>query len=393
MIQMSRTKPLLIMALLILTITGCSRDAGEVEERTEAYDPATASWPIFRGDTSLSGIAEDGIPDRLKLKWTFKTGSWIVSTPVIGYGRVFIGSTDGLVYSLDLLSGERSWEFDTEDDIEASPLLLESVVYIGNLSGDFFALDAESGELKWKSNCGNSIYGSANWFRDPGGERFNVIVGSYDARLYCFDAASGELKWTYETDNYINGAPATDGEVVVFGGCDELLHIVELKDGTKVGEVWAGSYIPGSAALVDKRAYVGHYDNQLVCIDVEAKEKVWTYEDREQGGPFFSSPAIGEDRIVIGSRDSFLHCLERKTGERIWTFRTRDEIDSSPVIAGDKVVIGSVDGRLYVVSLAEGGEMWSYEIGAPIIGSPAVAGGFVVIGADDGIIYAFGEDS
>jgi outer membrane protein assembly factor BamB len=211
--------------------------------------------------------------------------------------------------------------------------------------------------------------------------------------MYCFDAATGKLKWTYETDHYINGSPATDGENVVFGGCDEKLHIVNVLDGTKKGEVWAGSYIPGSAALVGNRAYLGHYDNKLVCIDIIEKRIVWEYEDRENGGAFFSSPAVGKDHVVIGSRDGYLHCVNRETGEKIWTFRTRDEIDSSPVIAGNRVIVGSMDGRLYVVNLKDGKKIWSYEIGAAIIGCPAVAGGFIVVGAEDGRVYAFGEDS
>jgi len=270
-------------------------------------------------------------------------------------------------------------------------LLLNDTIFIGSLSGDFFALHADSGAIQWQVRCGNSIYGSANWTRHADTGESLILVGCYDNKLYCFKAASGEIVWTYETDNYINGAPATDGKNIVFGGCDELLHIISVKDGSKLGEVWAGSYIPGSAALVDNKAYVGHYDNQLVCIDIKAKKIIWTYSDQEKGGPFFASPAVGKDRVVISSRDYYLHCVARETGQQLWTFGTRDEIDSSPVIAGNKVVVGSIDGRLYLVSLEDGAMLWSYEIGSMLISSPAVAGGFIAIGADDGRLYVFGE--
>ena len=163
-------------------------------------------------------------------------------------------------------------------------------------------------------------------------------------------------------------------------------------DGTKKGEVLAGSYIPGSAALVGGKAYLGHYGNKLICIDIVNQKIDWEYQN-EYGAPFFSSPAVGKDRVVIGSRDEYLHCVDRETGKKIWTFKTRDEIDSSPVIADKKVVVGSTDGRLYIVDLENGKEIWSYEIGAAIIGCPAVAGGMIIIGAEDGRVYAFGEES
>jgi len=376
--------PLLIMFVLFLS---CAKK----EAKEKAVDFESVSWPIFRGDAALSGVAEDELPEDLTLLWSFQTDSWIIGSPVLGLGRVYSGSSDGKVYALNLSDGKKVWEFDTKDDIEASPLLLGGSVYVGNLSGEFFCLDASTGQVRWEYKCGNSIYGSANWAIDPRNQKSWILVGSYDNRLYCFDAETGELNWSYETDNYINGAPSTDGEHVVFGGCDELLHILSVSDGKKIGEVWAGSYIPGSAALAGDKAYLGHYDSKLVCIDRKQKKIDWEYLDEDNPDAFFSSPAVGKDRVLIGSRNDYLYCVSRKTGEKIWAFQTRDDIDSSPVIAGEKVVVGSLDGRLYIVDLNNGKELWSYEIGAPLFSCPAVDGGFIVIGSDDGRIYTFGE--
>jgi outer membrane protein assembly factor BamB len=386
---MRKFKITIIVLLLPVLAASCTKK--DVEKKI--LNVEAAKWPIFRGDPTLSGIAKDRIPDKLSLLWSFQTGSEVISSPVLGFGRVYIGSTDGKVYSVDLSDGHKIWEFDTEDDIEASPLLLDDAVYIGNLSGNFFCLDAHTGQVQWKYKIGNSIYGSANWVKRQKSEETLIFVGAYDNKMYCFGATTGKLKWTYETDYYINGAPATDGEHVVFGGCDEKIHIVSVLDGIKIGEVWAGSYIAGSTALVDNKAYLGHYDNKLLCIDITDKRIVWEYEDKDNGGSFFSSPAAGKGHVIIGSRDGYLHCVNQKTGEKIWDFKTRDEIDSSPVIAGDRVIAGSIDGRLYVIDLKTGKLIWSYEIGAAIIGCPAVAGGFIVIGAEDGRVYAFGDGS
>jgi outer membrane protein assembly factor BamB len=375
--------------LLIAPIIFLSCAQKDIKDK--GVDIDRVSWPIFRGDPALSGIAKDELPEELSLLWSFMTESWIIGSPVLGMGCVYSGSSDGKVYAISLSDGEKVWEFDTGDDIEASPLLLNEAVYVGNLSGGFYCLDAKTGEVRWKYKCDNSIYGSANWAIDPQIQKSWILVGSYDNRLYCFDAETGELNWSYETDNYINGAPSTDGKQVVFGGCDELLHILSVRDGTKIGEVWAGSYIPGSAALAGDKAYLGHYDSKLVCIDRKEKKIDWEYFDKDNPDAFFSSPAVGKDRVLIGSRDDRLHCVDRNNGEKIWTFQTHDDIDSSPVIAGEKVVVGSLDGRLYIVDLKNGKELWSYEIGAPLFSCPAVAGGFIVIGSDDGRIYAFGE--
>ena len=121
------------LSLWLLLLTACS---GSKDQEKAAVSVEGVSWPVFRGDSNLSGVAASGLSDRLRLLWSYQTGSYIVSSPVLGFGNVYIGSTDGKVYSLSLSDGGKVWEFDTGDDIETSPLLMGGSVYIGNLSGD-----------------------------------------------------------------------------------------------------------------------------------------------------------------------------------------------------------------------------------------------------------------
>jgi len=380
----------IINIILILLFAGCS---AKKDESGQSKALSAAFWPIFRGNQGLTGVSGDDLPQKMKLHWTFKTGDGIRSSPVLGFGNVYIGSTDGRLYALDQLDGKQIWVFNTEDDVEASPLLLDSTIYIGNLSGMFFALDAKNGRLIWKYDIKEAIHGSANWALADNGQDKLIFVGSYDAVMYAFKADRGKLQWTYETDDYLNGSPAIEGNFLVFGGCDAHLHVVNTLTGVKSGKISAGSYIPGSAALYEGRAYIGNYDNQLLCIDLSSNKILWKYKNKDHGGPFISSPAVNDTRVVIGCRDEYVHCLSRKTGEQLWVFRTNDEVDSSPVIVGSKVVVGSLDGRLYILDLKTGKELWVYETGGSIYSCPAVAGGRIVIGADDGYIYSFGEDS
>lgn len=62
-------------------------------------------WPIFRGDWLLSA---GGIPGKLKLLWSFKTGDEIKSSPVIGSGRVSSGPWMEKSTPFHLPMGEKS---------------------------------------------------------------------------------------------------------------------------------------------------------------------------------------------------------------------------------------------------------------------------------------------
>jgi outer membrane protein assembly factor BamB len=349
---------------------------------------AGADWPMFRGAPGLSGVAAGSLPEKPSLLWSFKTGGPVRSSAAIVDGRVFIGSDDGKLYALTLAEGRKLWETATNNPIASSPLVLDGRVFVGSDGGAMLAFNARDGNLAWKLETGDKIPGSANYVKAPGGTNHWIVFGSYDSLFRCVDAATGRTNWVVETGTGINGTPSVSEGLVAIGGCDAVLHLLKAADGTKVKEVEIGAPMLASAAMTGGRAYVGHFENEFVCVDVRLGTNVWTYRDKNFA--FVSSPAVTEDRVLFGSRDKSLHCLNRADGKSVWSFPTRGRVDSSPVVCGDKVVVGSDDGRVYVVSLAEGRELWSYDIGQPLSSSPAVAEGRIVIGSDDGSVYCFG---
>lgn len=361
--------------------------AGAISSRGDGV-ATTKSWPMFRGNPGLTGVSPARLPSKLDLLWTHKTGGPVKSSPAVVDGKVYIGSDDQHLYSLDLATGKKLWSYKTDGEIESSPLVLGKTVYFGSTDGALYALNTE-GKLLWKSMTGDKILGGPNWFAGPDGKPPWVLAGSYDYKLYCFDSATGKTNWTFETSNYINGSPAIADGKTVFGGCDALLHVVSLKDGQKVKEVDAGAYIAGSGAFEKDRFYIGHYDNEFLCADLKEGQIVWRFKDR--AFPYFSSPALTADFVIFGGRDKKLHCVKKATGEEVWQFAAKGKVDSSPVVCGDKIVVGSDDGRLYLINLADGKELWSYEIGQAIASSPAVIDQTVVIASEDGSVYAFGK--
>jgi len=382
-----------VCVLLAVLMTNPS-ETGDTKAPPDTAGPGTKvwdgqDWPMFRGGQGLLGRAAGMLPDSPELLWKFETGDQVKSSPAIVDDIVYVGSADANVYAIGLEDGRQVWKYQTPDVIEASPCVVEGSTYIGCSDGFLYALDARTGSFRWKYETDGEILGAANWIRSPDGEGLWILVGSYDNRLHCVDSAGGKAVWIYETDNYINGSPAVADQKTVFGGCDAMIHVVSLVDGSKAGGIDGGSYIAGSAAFLDGQIYVGNYDNVFVRADLATEKIVWQYADSDS--PFFSSPAVGADVVVFGGRDKRVHCVGRDDGKVLWTFQTLGEVDSSPVICGGKVVVGSEDGRLYILKLSDGSKLWSYETGQPITSSPAVAAGIVVVGCDDGYVYAFGD--
>ena len=375
----------LLSALTVALLAGCGQAATPAPTATPAAARSGPDWPMFRGNPTLTGVTTATLPATLTLAWKFDTKGAVSSSPAVVGNRVYIGSGSSNLFALNLADGQKLWSFTASGPIEASPLVLDGRVFIGDINTNFYALDATTGRELWSFGLDDKVKSSANWVATPTGKA--ILVGGYDYKLYSFNPESGRTNWVFETGNYINGTPAVGNGLTAFGGCDAVVHVVDVITGKKQKEIEAGAYIAASGALVDGHLYVGHYENEVLNVDLGAGVITWKYRDRSF--PYFSSPAVTTNRVLFGGRDKRLHCVDRATGKGVWVFATRGKVDSSPVVAGDDVIVGSDDGRVYRVGLGDGVERWNYEIGQPVQSSAAVVAGYMLIGSEDGKLYCF----
>ncbi len=134
-------------------------------------DPARGAswngWGVDLSNTRFQPAAAAGLNasqvSQLKLKWAFgyPTGVSSNGQPTIASGRVFVGSDNGFVYSLDAASGCVYWSFEN-GSIVRNALTIGAVrgqgsaryaVYFGDGKANVYALDAQTGRLLWKTKA------------------------------------------------------------------------------------------------------------------------------------------------------------------------------------------------------------------------------------------------
>ncbi|MCH7994646.1 MAG: PQQ-binding-like beta-propeller repeat protein [Planctomycetes bacterium] len=360
-------------------VTAASSSAADAPCATED------SWPMFRGDPQLTGVARCSLPEDLAVLWTFETQDPITSTAAIVDGVVYVGSMDEYFYALDLKSGKLKWKYKAKGAVQSSPLVVGSLVVFGDEEGVIHALDRAKGVMRWTFVTDGQVISSAN-FKDG-----KILVGSYDDFLYCLSAKDGTLVWKHETDGYLHGSPGVIDGIVVAAGCDARLHILQVSDGKPQPSVSMGSVVGASASLVGSSVYIGTYGGEVLGIDWKAKKVAWRHRDADREFPILASAAVTDKMVITGGRDKSVRALDRESGKLVWKFATKARVDSSPVIVGERVFVGSSDGNLYGLDLKTGKKLWHYETGAPITASPAVAAGCLVVGTEDGLLYCFGS--
>jgi parallel beta-helix repeat protein len=345
---------------------------------------ANTPWPIFGQNLEHTGRSPcdtshiDGSE-----KWTFSTGSWVRSSPVIGNdGTIYVGSLDNNLYAINP-NGTEKWHFTTGDSVESSPSISnDGTIYMGSYDDNLYAINPNGSE-KWHFTTGNDIISSPAI-----GDDGMIYVGSLDSNLYAI-YPNGTEKWHFPCGNLIFSSPAiADDGTIYVGSYNNRLYAIN-QNGTERWHFTTGNGIYSSPTIgADATIYIGSRDNKLYAVYPNGTEK-WSFTT---GGMIYSSPAVCTDgTIYIGSFDSNIYAVSPNGTEK-WNFTTGDRVFSVPSIGNEGTIyVSSNDNNLYAID-PNGAEKWHFGTSGSLYSSPAIdADGTIYFGSDDSKLYAIGS--
>ncbi|MGH9201810.1 MAG: PQQ-binding-like beta-propeller repeat protein, partial [Vicinamibacterales bacterium] len=169
--------------------TGVARMTNRCESNPSLTDLSDApSWNGWGPGTSNARFQAAGaarltpaeVP-KLKLKWAFGLPGGGISTsqPTVAFHRVFVGSDNRAVYSMDAKTGCVYWAFHAESSGRFAPVVGPISGYAGTQYAAYFvtgpgtahAVDAHDGKLIWKTEI-------------RGFHAVNASSALHDGRLY-----------------------------------------------------------------------------------------------------------------------------------------------------------------------------------------------------------------
>jgi outer membrane protein assembly factor BamB len=342
----------------------------------------------FRADADHGGIYHAaGVPVLHGVKWKFKTGGAIVSSPAISAGTVYFGSADHTFYAVDEQTGQLRWKFATQGRVNSSPAVAAGRVYFGSYDGTFYALDAASGALQWKFATGGERRFSARhlhgaepaaevmpdpfdfFLSSPAVAAGSVYFGSGDGNVYALDAGSGAVRWKFHTGNVVHASPAVANDTVYVGSWDSYFYALDAASGKprwrfKTGEDAAINNqvgIQSSAVVAQGVVYFGCRDSNLYALDAVSGAKRWSYPTK--GSWVISSPSVRDGVVYFATSDSsLLLAADARTGAPVFSLSfNKWPFFSSPALAGDMLYIGSHAGKLIAIDLKTHQQAWAFQ--------------------------------
>lgn len=267
----------------------------------------------------------------------------IHGTPAVADGTVYIGAYDGVLYALDLETGERFWRNDLGDAIGSSPAYHDGSVYIAveyyDPSGSMFGLDAVTGDVEWEDDRPTS-HPHSTCAIDP--EAGYLVVGANDHNCYAWSYPDLEHQWTFGTGRDIKGPIAIADGSAFFGSWDDHLYRVDLESGTEEWTFEAGSLVMTGPSIEPDRGivYTGSHDSQLYALDMATGTVEWSFDT---GGHLIGCPTVTSEHVLVGSYDRHCYAVEKTTGEETWRVEANGRVTSTPRV---------VDGAVYFTDRA-----------------------------------------
>ncbi len=396
-----------------------------------------------------AGLTAEQVP-RLHLRWAFgfpdTTSAW--AQPTIAAGRLYVGSQNGTVYSLDAASGCVAWTFVAQGGVRASVSIGRRAggreagyaAYFSDQKGYVYAVDAATGRPLWMRKVedhplvrltgspalyGDRLYVPTSSYEE-GGKPPGYACCTFRGAIVALDARTGDVIWksyTIAEEPRLLRAYADGTELRgPSGGAIWSAPTIDVKRGALyvgVGNTYSGAAQPTTDAVLafDLETGAMRWARQMApstpdvfgCTpgDVNCGERAGP--DFDFGAsPVLATRANGRELIVAGQKSGVVYALDPdRKGEQVWRYRAAGGSGLGGIqwgVAADRerVYIPVADiynpapGGLHAVDLATGARAWyAAPPDAPICGkrSRACSGAqFSAVTAIPGIVFSPSND-
>jgi polyvinyl alcohol dehydrogenase (cytochrome) len=379
-------------------LTGASWNGWGADPRNTRYQSATAA-----------GLTAADVP-KLKLKWAFGVPGVSASgsqVSVVG-SRVFVGTRNGIVYSLDAKSGCLVWAYEASAAVRSTPIVVSQggsdTIYFGDAHAQVYAVDAKTGALKWKTKVddhldaiitGGVSYANGRVFvgvasmEESSGALPTYQCCTFRGSVLALDAASGKQIWkTYTIPEEPQPTSRSSRGVQLFGPSGAGVWGAPSLDASRnrVYVATGDSYSQPAAPSTDSVMALAMDTGKIVWVRQALAGDAWNTAclgpnsagvencpakagpDHDFGSATALATVNGRRLVLAGQKSGELYAVNADSGELVWKMR-----------AGEGGVLGGIewgfatDGASAFVSLSNAFEK-----------KPGEAGGVVSVNLADG---------
>ena len=304
----------------------------------------------------LNKINTETVKD-LELEWSLDMGTTrgLEATPIVDNGIMFVSSTWSVVHAVDARTGEELWVYDPNvprswarkvccDVVNRGVAVWEGKVYFGTIDGRLISLDAKTGELFWEINTlidtdkdytitgaprvANDLVYIGNGGADMGGVRgyvsaYNINDGSLEWRFF---TVPGDPSLPFEHPELEMAAKTWTGQWWTMGGGGTVWNSIVYDPEFNQLYIGTGNGSPWNQQIRSPEGGDNLFLSSIVALDADTGKMNWYYQTTpEERWDYTATQDImladlevdGVNRKVLmqAPKNGFFYVIDRKTGE------------------------------------------------------------------------------
>ena len=311
------------------------------------------------------------------------------STPVVVDHTLYIGSSAGYFYSVDVAKDRTLWMKKTSGGIESPAAVDETAAYVGDIKGTMYAFNRTNGEIVWRTHLGGEMLGQ------PLVVGPRLYVATIDGRLFALERSSGTELWHTDTMERQTGftvrrqsSPIYYNGMIIFGTSQGTL-VAYREDGARVWTRLLGNPqaqvmdVDSRPVLMNDRLYASSADGMLFCIDPKSGAPVWSVP---AGG---ANDVLYDEGKIFASGSGTLSRIDPDSGEIAWEQNFETAEISSPVAGNGYLAVVSTNEKIYLVDKDTGDMLYERYIRRGSYGDPIVEGDTIYVLSNSSRLFSF----
>lgn len=317
------------------------------------------------------------------------------------HDRLFIGSSDRVMWAFEAHSGRVLWKHDFGEGIDAEPTVdpVRDELYVATAGGQIYALGASDGEVRFQVELGASV-------SRPGVLSDDALYVVTDADgVFALSRRDGSTLWRYQRDTRaglkITGHAGllvadqriitgfNDGTVVALGKSDGQAQWIvdttlDLEDSAQsdIGFV----DVDTTPVLVGNTVYVASFLAGLYGLNVQDGSPVLRRSDLTG----ITGIAADEHTLTLISAERGVVCYDVPAMVPRWVRKKHIRGAANSVRLHDRMLfVTESQGALVALAVADGTELGRLQTEHGFSTNASVAQGTGAILSNSGVVYAF----
>lgn len=311
--------------------------------------------PILDKDLVIVGNSIDGVVaykrSNAQELWRMNLQDGVEGGAVLENGIMYFGSSDGQLYAVKAISGDRIWSYPLGAEGLAPPLLVGDKLFVLGGNSVAHCLNAKSGKLLWTYNRREAANISVRGGAQPALAGSSIVFGFSDGSVVGLNPSSGAINWETNINRNkrfrdVDATPVVDGDRIFISSYDGGLYALSVKDGTTLWIIEEGGY--DQVAIRKNILFFSTSEGEVLAADKASGKIHWRVKNPKG---ISTGPIYYKGTVVVGEMAGALRFLDAKNGDLLGIFEpgrgvtSRVEIDPE----SSELYFISIDANLYAL--------------------------------------------